>query len=57
MRELRHLIFLLSVLFVSKELDLPVDYTIFSINTVIFLTVHMGLIYLNLIGHKLNDHL
>ena len=33
MRDLRHLLFLLSVLFVSKDLDLPVDYIVFSTNT------------------------
>ena len=33
MSDLRDPIFLLSVLFVSKDLDLPIDYTIFSTNT------------------------
>ena len=47
MRDPRHPFFLLNVLFVSKDLDLPVDYTVFSTNTVIFLTVYMGVIYLN----------
>ena len=47
MRDLKHPFFLRSVLFVSKDLDIPVDYTVFSTNTVIFLTVYMGLIYLN----------
>ena len=33
MRDLKHPIFLLSVLLVSKDLDIPVDYTDFSIDT------------------------
>ena len=33
MRDLKYPIFLLNVLFVSKDLDIPVDYTVFSTNT------------------------
>ena len=47
MKDLKYPFFLLSVSFVSKDLDILVDYFIFSTNIVIFLTIYMGLVYLN----------
>lgn len=47
MKGLGHFLFLLSVWFVSKDLDFPADYTVFSTYEIIFLTVHVGWIYLS----------
>jgi len=46
MRDLKHPLFLLSIFLVSNDLDILVDYTVFSTNC-IFLIVYMGLIHSN----------